>query len=93
MRRRVDLRWRVQPAEIERLSATQLDLLRQAAPRLKTGGILVYSTCSLEPEENHRVVKAFLDEHAGFALESERELLPWVEQVDGAYVARLKRLL
>ena len=93
MRRRVDLRWRVQPAEIERLSAAQLDLLRQAAPRLKPGGVLVYSTCSLESEENNRVVKVFLDEHAGFALESERELLPWVEQVDGAYVARLKRLL
>jgi len=92
MRRRVDLRWRVQPAEIERLSVAQLDLLRQAAARLKPGGILVYSTCSLEPEENSRVVKAFLDEHAGFALEHERELLPFVDKVDGAYVARFKRL-
>jgi 16S rRNA (cytosine967-C5)-methyltransferase len=92
MRRRVDLRWRVQPAEIERLSAAQRDLLQQAASRVKPGGILVYSTCSLEPEENGRVVKQFLSAHADFKLEYEHELLPFTDNVDGAYVARLKRL-
>jgi 16S rRNA (cytosine967-C5)-methyltransferase len=89
MRRRVDLRWRTQPEEIERLRAAQLDLLRQAATQLKPGGILVYSTCSLEPEENSEVVKQFLSGHADFKLESERELLPFVDQVDGAFVAAL----
>ncbi|MDB6020897.1 MAG: Sun protein [Pedosphaera sp.] len=89
MRRRVDLRWRIRPEEIERLRATQLDLLRQAAPRLKPGGTLIYSTCSLEPEENGEVVKQFLVEHPQFKLEQERELLPFVEGVDGAYVAKL----
>jgi 16S rRNA (cytosine967-C5)-methyltransferase len=89
MRRRVDLRWRIQPDEIERLRATQLDLLNQAAARLKPGGILVYSTCSLEPEENSEVVKQFLAGQPGFKLESERELLPFADNVDGAYVARL----
>jgi len=89
MRRRLDLRWRIQPDEIERLRATQLDLLGQAATRLKPGGVLVYSTCSLEPEENSEVVNAFLREHARFKLESERELLPFADNVDGAYVARL----
>ncbi len=58
MRRRVDLRWRIRPEEIERLRAAQLELLRQAAPRLKPGGTLVYSTCSLEPEENGEVCNA-----------------------------------
>jgi 16S rRNA (cytosine967-C5)-methyltransferase len=91
MRRRVDLRWRIQPEEIERLRAAQLDLLQQAATRLKPGGVLVYSTCSLEPEENSEVVKQFLSDHAGFKLDSERELLPFVDNVDGAYVARMKR--
>jgi 16S rRNA (cytosine967-C5)-methyltransferase len=91
MRRRVDLRWRIQPAEIERLRAAQLDLLQQAATRVKPGGVLVYSTCSLEPEENGEVVKQFLSDHAGFKLESERELLPFADNVDGAYVARLER--
>jgi 16S rRNA (cytosine967-C5)-methyltransferase len=90
MRRRLDLRWRIRPEEIERLRATQLDLLKQAATQLKPGGTLVYSTCSLEPEENSEVIKQFVAEHAGFKLESERELLPFADNVDGAFVARLK---
>jgi 16S rRNA (cytosine967-C5)-methyltransferase len=91
MRRRVDLRWRIQPAEIECLRTAQLDLLQQAATQVKPGGVLVYSTCSLEPEENGEVVKRFLNEHADFKLESEHELLPFVDNVDGAYVAKLIR--
>jgi len=90
MRRRVDLRWRIRPEEIERLRTTQLGLLQSAAPRLKPGGKLVYSTCSLEPQENNQVVKEFLREHAEFKLESERELLPFQDGVDGAYVARMR---
>lgn len=89
MRRRVDLRWLIQPPEIERLRATQLVLLNQAATVLKPGGVLVYSTCSLEPEENSELVKQFLAAHAGFKLETERQLLPFADHVDGAYVARL----
>ena len=89
MRRRVDLRWRIEPDEIARLRQEQLDLLRRAAPRLKPGGTLVYSTCSLEPEENQEVVAQFLDEQKEFELESERELLPFADGVDGAYVAKL----
>ena len=90
LRRRVDLRWLIQPAEIERLRATQLTLLQQAATVLKPGGILVYSTCSLEPEENSEVVKEFLAVNPHFKLETERRLLPFADNVDGAYVARLK---
>ena len=92
MRRRVDLRWRVQPDEITRLRATQLDLLRQAASALKPGGVLVYSTCSLEPEENSEVVKEFLAEQPDFKLESDRELLPFADGVDGAFVAKLRKV-
>jgi len=90
MRRRVDLRWRIRPEEIERLRATQLELFHSAARRLKPGGTLVYSTCSLEPQENSEVVKEFLREHAEFKLESERELLPFEDGVDGAYAARVR---
>ena len=89
LRRRVDLRWRVKPAEIERLRKAQLVLLEQAAARLKPGGVLVYSTCSLEREENEELVKAFLAAHSEFKLESERQLFPFSENVDGAFVARL----
>lgn len=90
LRRRVELRWRITPEEINRLRDTQLSILRDSAKRLKPGGTLVYSTCSLEPEENQDVVKTFLAEHPEFTLENERQLLPFENQVDGAYVATLK---
>ena len=92
MRRRVDLRWRLRPEEIKRLRSTQLELLRAAAGPLKKGGTLVYSTCSLEPEENGEVVKTFLSENAMFQLQHERQLLPFTDGVDGAYVARITRV-
>ncbi len=91
MRRRVDLRWRIREPEISRLRATQLHLLREAAPRLKPGGTLVYSTCSLEPEENTEVVRDFLKENRAMHLQRERILTPWEHTVDGAYVARFVR--
>ena len=89
MRRRVDLRWRIRPEEIDRLRSRQLQLLHDAARQIRPGGTLVYSTCSLEPEENGEVMKEFLANHPGFKLESERELLPFADGVDGAYVARM----
>ena len=90
LRRRVDLRWRISAGEIARLQKTQTDLLRQAATRLQPDGILVYSTCSLEPEENSELIKNFLAANKNFTLECERQLLPFVDGVDGAYVAKLK---
>jgi len=88
MRRRVDLRWRVRPEEIDRLRTAQLELLHHGALQIKPAGVLVYSTCSLEPEENSEVVKEFLVSHSSFRLEFERELLPFADGVDGAYVAK-----
>ncbi len=90
MRRRVDLRWRIRAEEIARLVKTQLALLKKAAPLLKPGGSLVYSTCSLETEENGALVRSFLAEHPNLALEAERELVPFKDGVDGAYVVRLR---
>jgi len=72
-----------------RLQKTQRELLELAAQLLKPGGILVYSTCSLEPEENSQQVQEFLANRSNFKIESARELSPFADQVDGAYVARL----
>ncbi len=91
LRRRVDLRWLIRAEEITRLSRVQLELLGQAAAQLKAGGTLVYSTCSLETEENEKLVQQFLAQNAHFKLDKERQLLPFVEGVDGAYVARLRK--
>lgn len=92
MRRRIDLRWRIQEAEITRLRGQQLELLAQAARRVRPGGRLVYSTCSIEPEENEQVVKEFLAAHPNFVAAGERTLLPFRDVVDGAYAAKLVRL-
>jgi 16S rRNA (cytosine967-C5)-methyltransferase len=91
MRRRVDLRWRLRPGDLVHLRATQLQLLRQAAALLRPGGRLVYSTCSLEPEENQDAIAQFLNEHPAFKLERQRELLPFADHADGAFVACLRR--
>ena len=53
---------------------------------------MIYSTCSLEPEENARVIEEFLAAHQDFKLESTRELSPFADQVDGAFVARLEKM-
>lgn len=92
MRRRVDLRWRLRPEEIARLSRCQSGILRQCAGQLKPGGTLVYSTCSLEPEENQEVVHTFLKENPDYTLASERSLAPFTDAVDGAYTACLRRM-
>jgi 16S rRNA (cytosine967-C5)-methyltransferase len=83
------LRWRIRAEEVQRLRVEQLELLRATAPRLKPGGILVYSTCSLEPEENQLVIREFLEQTPGWHLAQERELLPFRDDTDGAYTARL----
>ena len=79
------------PQEITRLAAEQAAILRQVAPALKPGGTLVYSTCSLESEENHDVVARFVEEAPAFELVREMQLHPVTAEVDGAYVAVLRR--
>jgi 16S rRNA (cytosine967-C5)-methyltransferase len=91
IRRRVDLRWRLRATEFARLRKLQLELLHRATSLLKPGGVLVYSTCSLEPEENEQLIRAFLEDYPLFDLETERTLFPPRDKVDGAYVARLRR--
>jgi 16S rRNA (cytosine967-C5)-methyltransferase len=104
-RRHPDGRWRVTPDDLAALAALQAELLAAAAPLVKPGGVLVYSTCSLEREENEERVEAFLAEHPGFAVEpapgavSDALLdaagylcvLPQRQGVDGAFAARLRR--
>jgi 16S rRNA (cytosine967-C5)-methyltransferase len=93
MRRRVDVRWRLQPADFLHMQKRQVKIVRASASLLKPGGILVYSTCSLEPEENEQVVKRLTNELSILRLEEERRSLPFRDGFDGAYAARLVRLI
>ena len=87
MRRRVDVRWRLKPDDFSRMYQQQVSILRIVAPLLKPEGILVYSTCSLEPEENEEVVKESLAELPMFRLGQQNHCFPFRDNFDGAFVA------
>ena len=101
--RNPDLRWRLRPDAPARMAALQADFLAAAARAVTLGGLLVYSTCTLEPEENELQVAAFLTKHPDFRLEPpaheaarqapESHLLVRPDQtgVDGAFAARFRR--
>jgi 16S rRNA (cytosine967-C5)-methyltransferase len=91
MRRRVDLRWRLTPKDFSRMRETQLRILRAIIPLLKTGGVLVYSTCSIEPEENEEIVKAITQEFPFLKFVEQVSLLPFRDGFDGTYGAKLIR--
>ena len=91
LRRRIELRWRLSPEEIRRLATQQKEILARAAARTRPGGLLAYSTCSLEPEENAEIVAAFLKTNAGWTLQEQKDLLPFRDGADGAFVAVLKK--
>jgi 16S rRNA (cytosine967-C5)-methyltransferase len=88
-------RWRFGPASLRGLTALQARLLDAGAARVRPGGRLVYSTCSLEPEENGRQVRAFLERHPGWRADAQHEALPGgggaPGPVDGGFAALLVR--
>jgi 16S rRNA (cytosine967-C5)-methyltransferase len=89
MRRRIDLRWRLRPEDFTRMANEQLIITRAVLRLLKLGGVLIYSTCSLEREENEQVVRRFVNELRGLRMEAERDSLPFRDGFDGAFAARL----
>ncbi len=105
-RRHPDARWRLKASDLAVMPAIQRSILRAAADVVKPGGLLIYSTCSLEPEENDTQVEIFLEEHSNFTLEPPPEgtvpasvldagrlrVLPQKHGTDGAFAARLRRL-
>ncbi len=91
VRRRVDVRWRLQPDSFAQMQAQQLALLSAVAPYVRCGGKLVYSTCSIEPEENEGVTQKFLAAHPDFSLVEMQRTLPHRDQVDGGFAALFAR--
>ena len=105
MARHPDARWRLAPDLFPRAAARQLRLLAAAAPLPRPGGVLIYATCSLEPEENTAVVEEFVSRYPEFSrapdpasvpaelltAAGDFQSLPQRHGIDGAYAARLAR--
>ncbi len=89
-RRRPDALYRFSGESLIRAVTLQKKILDAAVPRIKQGGALIYSTCSIEEEEDSRQVRGFLERHPEFRLAEERLLLPGPDH-DGAYAAKLIR--
>ncbi len=103
-RRHPDARWRLKPSDMAVTGAMQREILDAVAPLVRPGGLLIYSTCSLELEENEERVAAFLGEHPEFVLAPPAgavpvavlsngflRVSPSLAGTDGAFAARLLR--
>lgn len=93
LRRDPDIRWRRHEADLVQLAASQLTLLHRAAPLVRPGGVLLYATCSSEPDENDAVVSAFLAEASDFALRQEHRTTPPDDGLEAFYGAVIARKL
>lgn len=102
--RHPDARWRLEPGSVREMAGIQGRMIDAAAGVVAPGGLLVYSTCTLEPEENEERVRDLLDARPDFRIEptgsvpdryldSSGRLLvtPWATGFDGAFAARLRR--
>ena len=91
--RHPDARWRIRKENIQELVALQSKLLNSLSPLLKSGGKLVYSTCTIHPDENFNQIKNFLKKKSKYKLEYEKQIWPGEEHNgDGFYIAVLGKL-
>ncbi len=97
LRRRADARWRKTPEMIAELPKLQLQILSSASRCLKPEGVLVYSTCTTEEEENQAVVESFLRQNPDFILDAPEgepqmlQLWPQRDDADGFFICRMRR--
>lgn len=95
LRRNPDSKWKLTPESIENLRVVQQDILQSYSPIVKSGGRMVYATCSILPSENQEQAQKFLASEAGktFRLLEEKRILPQDEGFDGFYIALLERVM
>lgn len=92
LRRRIDARWRVNTNRIKAITEIQYALLSGCAELLKENGRIVYSTCSLEPEENEDLVARWVREQPGFYKAKAKKAFPPKTGTDGAFAAVIRRI-
>jgi 16S rRNA (cytosine967-C5)-methyltransferase len=90
LRRNPEIRWRITESDISELAAQQKLFLKHAARVLKPGGRLVYSTCSVEPDENEQVIRAFLETHGDFEPIKTIRTWPHRDATDGFFIASFR---
>jgi len=91
LQRRPDARWRITPERIAAMVDVQTRILEATAPLLAPTGVMVYSTCSLEPEENLLCVERWIRNHPAFRIVATRNSFPPDTGMDGAFAARIER--
>lgn len=89
--RKNDIKYRLSKEGIEELIVLQREIADAAAKMVKEGGTFLYSTCTINPDENHNNVEYFLEQHKDFSLVDERAFLQGVDECDGFYYAVLRR--
>ncbi len=90
--RKSDIKYRMQSTDMDTLIPLQAAILERSAQMLKVGGVLVYSTCTLNKKENEKQVAHFLKEHEEFSLIEEQTIFPFTYGTDGFYMAKLIRI-
>jgi 16S rRNA (cytosine967-C5)-methyltransferase len=88
---RPDVRWKKDEEVVERVAVEQSRLLDAAAERVRPGGTLVYSTCTISPDENERQMERFLRRHPEFQSDEQMQLMPHRHGTDGFFIARLAK--
>ena len=92
IRKKPDIKWTRNEEDLKELVEIQRKILECGAEYLKTGGILVYSTCTVLKDENERQIEKFLKKHPEFKLEEEIKLFPHKSHTDGFYIAKMKKI-
>ena len=91
LRRKPEIKYNKNFDEVNNLPKLQLEILETASKYLKSGGRMVYSTCTINSAENEGVVKAFIDKNSQFQVVKSHQFLPNVDNTDGFYICVLKR--
>jgi ribosomal RNA small subunit methyltransferase RsmB len=91
VRRKPEIKYKKLTTEISELPKKQLAILSASSKYVKPGGILVYSTCTISPHENQKVISEFLKKNPSFIKEEALQLLPNINNTDGFFICRMKK--